>query len=328
MQLQEYFDLSQNNTFGLPSRARYGGVITEAGQIPEYCALARRLDLPLYILGGGSNCLLPERLDAVVARMGIMGWSVDDSAGDAIRITANAGESWPDLVQQVTERGIGGLENLAGIPGTVGAAPIQNIGAYGVELEEVFESLKAYDRETGAPVTLDKAACNFSYRHSHFKDHPGRYIVTQVTLRLPRPWQPVLRYAGLDKLPEPHSPEAIMAEVLAQRGAKLPDWRLLGNTGSFFHNPVVSLDTWESLPEMPGHAHAGGMKLSAGWLIDQCGLKGTRIGGAGVHEGHALILVNHGKATLPEVQALADLVIRRVRDRFGVTLIQEPIAFS
>lgn len=325
MRLTEHFDLSHCNSFGLSSRARYGGVITKLADIPAMLDLADRLGLPFHVIGGGSNCLLPARLDAVVGLMGLKGRSVDNGSGDGIRVTASAGEDWSGLVQHLTATGIGGLENLAGIPGTVGAAPVQNIGAYGVELSDVFEKLRAFDRQSGTLVTLNKDACRFAYRHSRFKEMPGRYIVTEVTLRLPRPWAPVLGYAGLSDLPTPHAPAAIRDAVLAQRAAKLPDWRVLGNAGSFFHNPIVPAETWQALPDAPGHPAPGGVKLSAGWLIDRCGLKGTRIGGAGVYEDHALVIVNHGRATLPDVQELADLVIRRVRARFGVTLAQEPV---
>lgn len=328
MRLTDYFDLSHRNSFGFSSRARYGAEVTRVEEISEIACFAERLDLPLYILGRGSNCLFPERLQGVVAVMAIKGWSVDDSAQDHIKVTAQAGEDWPSLVAQITACGIGGLENLAGIPGTVGAAPIQNIGAYGVELSDVFERLEAYDRNENRMVTLTKADCRFAYRHSVFKEQPGRYIVSEVTLRLPRPWAPVLSYAGLRDLPTPQTPETVMQAVLAQRAAKLPDWRVLGNVGSFFHNPVVPEETWRALPEMPGHPADGGVKLSAGWLIDHAGLKGLRIGDAGVHEGHALVIVNHGHATLPQVQALADQVIRRVRAKFGVTLVPEPITLG
>ncbi|SFJ95678.1 UDP-N-acetylmuramate dehydrogenase [Celeribacter neptunius] len=328
MRLTEYFDLSHRNSFGFSSRARYGAEVTRAEDIRDLARLSKRLNLPLHLLGSASNCLLPDRLHAVVGVMAIKGWSVDDSPGDHVRVTAQAGEDWSDLVARLTARDIGGLENLAGIPGTVGAAPVQNIGAYGMELSDVFESLQAYDRRADSMITLGKADCRFGYRHSLFKDAPGRYLITQVTLRLPRPWHPVLSYVGLRDLPAPQTPETILEAVLAQRAAKLPDWRVLGNVGSFFHNPIVTQETLRSLPEMPAHPTPDGVKLSAAWLIDHCGLKGLRIGDAGIHTGHALIIVNHGRATLPEVQALADQVIRRVRAKFGVTLVPEPVTLG
>ncbi|NVK45250.1 MAG: FAD-binding protein [Rhodobacteraceae bacterium] len=201
---------------------------------------------------GGSNCLLPKRLRAVVAMMAIKGWCAEDSVEDHIRIKAQAGEDWPSLVAQITGASLGGLENLAGIPGTAGAAPIQNIDAYGVELSDVFERLKAYDRKENRMVMLDKADCRFAYRHSVFKDQPGRCIVSEVTQRLPRLWHPILSYAGLRELPPPQTPATVMQAVLAQRAAKLPDWRVLGHVGSFFQNPVVSEEMWRALPEMPG----------------------------------------------------------------------------
>lgn len=324
----EGFDLSGHNTLGLPSRALYGGVISDIGDIMRMIEFARARYLPFHVLGGGSNCVLAETVNAVVGRIDLPGWRIEQGFSGGVRVTACAGEDWSDLVRRTVGQGIGGLENLAGIPGTVGAAPIQNIGAYGIELSDVFQELTALDTRTGDLVHLGKDACRFAYRHSRFKDEPGRYIVTEVTLSLPRHWQPVLSHAGLKGLPDASDPGAIMAAVLAIRGAKLPDWRITGNVGSFFHNPIVPAHMRQEVGGVPGHPVPGGIKLSAGWLIEACGLKGHRLGGAGFHAKHALVIVNHGGATFGDVQDLAALAIQRVRDRFGVTLVQEPVTLT
>lgn len=325
--LQPGFDLTGRNTLGLQARARYGGVLAEVSQIIAAARFARAAGLPFHMLGGGSNCVLAEDIPAVVGINGLRGRRVTET-GDAVRVTAAAGEVWDDLVRWTVARGIGGLENLAGIPGTVGAAPIQNIGAYGVELAEVFESLTAIDTRTWEVERLDAEDCRFAYRHSRFKEVPGRFIVTEVTLRLPRDWAPVLGYAGLEDLPGSCGPHDVMQAVLARRGARLPDWRVTGNAGSFFHNPVVPAALARRLAEVPGHPVDGGVKLSAGRLLELCGFKGRRLGGAGFSEAHALVLVNHGGARFEDVRALAGLARRTVRDRFGVDLVQEPVTIG
>lgn len=323
----EQLDLSRRNTLGLVSHARYGGVIREIDEIARVLDLGWDQGLPVRFLGGGSNCVLAERIEAVVGILELRGRSVDTSVPDRVRITARAGESWPDLVEWTVAQGIGGLENLAGIPGTVGAAPVQNIGAYGVELCDVLESVTAFDTETGRLCYFTAAECRFAYRHSRFKDEPGRYVVTEVTLTLPRPWRPVLRYAGLTALPS-NEPQTIMQAVLALRAAKLPDWRVTGNAGSFFHNPIVPEENKARYADVPGHPVEGGLKLSAGWLIEACGLKGYRCGDAGFSARHALVLVNHGNATFDEVAGLAALAVQEVKNRFGVTLVQEPVTLA
>lgn len=328
MSLTDQFDLTARNTLGLPSHARYGGVLRDAGAIAEALDFAQARELPFHFLGGGSNCVLGPQIEAVVGISGMAGRWLDTGARDAVRVTARAGESWPGLVEWTVAQGVGGLENLAGIPGTVGAAPIQNIGAYGVELSDVFDSLVAFDTETRTFRRFDKDACRFSYRHSRFKEAPGRHIVTEVTLALPRPWRPVLRYAGLDALPGGSDARTIMQAVQALRRTKLPDWQVTGNAGSFFHNPIVPVAEAAHYADMPAHPTEGGIKLSAGWLLEACGLKGYRCGDAGFSEKHALVLVNHGRATYADVTRLAATAVRAVRERFGVTLVQEPVTLA
>lgn len=321
------FDLSRLNTFGLQAQARFGMVLDDIGDVTQALALARDTGLPFRILGGGSNCILKLRLEAVAGVMNLKGRSIDRSDPQLIRIVAAAGESWPDLVGWSVEQGVGGLENLAGIPGTVGAAPIQNIGAYGVELSDIFDNLTALDSQTGQTVHFDRTDCRFSYRHSRFKEEPGRYVITEVQLALPRPARPVLSYADLRDLPSTTSPRAIMDRVLAVRGAKLPDWRLTGNAGSFFKNPIVVSAKAQTLPDMPLHPVPEGVKLSAGWLLDACGMKGRQIGGAAFSPAHALVMINCGSASYDDVARLTALAVQTVQDRFGVMLEQEPVIY-
>lgn len=328
MILTDDFDLSKRNTLGLASRARHGGLITEPDQIAPVVAFARERDLPFHLLGEGSNCVLGERIDAVVAIMGLKGRSVDRDSFGRTRIKARAGEIWAELVEWSVAQGVGGLENLAGIPGTVGAAPVQNIGAYGRELDQLLESVTAYDTIEGAFRTLGAEECRFRYRHSRFKDEPGRYVIVETTLSPPSQWRPILDYRGLKALPGNASPAEVMRAVLSIRRSKLPDWRVLGNAGSFFHNPVAPASFRRAFPDAPAHDVEGGVKLSAGWLLEACGLKGHRRGGAGFYDKHALVLVNHGGATFRDVESLAALAIDRVRGRFGVELVQEPTVLT
>lgn len=326
MDLIPDFDLTRRNTLGLPSRARLGATISAAADIEELARVAKSENLPLHILGGGSNIVLHGAIAAVVGIMSIRGRTVERRADGAALVTAQAGEDWSEFVAWTVAQGLPGLENLGGIPGTVGAAPVQNIGAYGVELADRFEGLTVWDLADGARRRFNREDCAFSYRQSRFKAEAGRYIVLDVTLALPSAWRPVLTYPPLDKLSTGADAAEIHQQVLAVRGSKLPDWRVLGNAGSFFHNPVVSAETADRIPGVPRYPQPdGSVKLSAAWLIDSCGLKGAREGHAGIYEKHALIIVNHGGATYADVSRLASRVRDTVRDRYGIVLTQEPL---
>ncbi|AJY44617.1 UDP-N-acetylmuramate dehydrogenase [Martelella endophytica] len=328
MDLIADYDLTALNTLGLKSVARYGVVIEEAGIIEALVAESGARGLPFRIIGGGSNLVLPERLDAIVGLMRISGRARVPSSPTHTVVTAGAGENWHDFVAWTVGEGLPGLENLAGIPGTVGAAPVQNIGAYGIQLSDHFHELTAFDTETGETRSFDRVACGFSYRQSFFKAHPGRYVILSVSLALPHAWQANRAYPGLDSLPADADAKTVMDRVVALRASKLPDWEVLGNAGSFFHNPVVTVAIADAIEGAPRYPQADGtVKLSAGWLIEQCGLKGERLGPVGMYEGHALVLVNHGGAVAADVERFSALVRERVRERFGVELIQEPIAF-
>lgn len=325
MNLTENFDLSAHNTMGLLSVARFGAAIAHADEIPVLFERAQATGLPLHVLGGGSNCLLRAEIDAVVAIMATQGKTIHEDGGVHL-VTAQAGEDWPSLVEWTVERGLAGLENLAGIPGTVGAAPVQNIGAYGVELDQRLHALTAYDTIERRFRIFRPAECGFAYRTSLFKQAAGRYIIADVTFALSAEWRPVLHYPGLADTPGLSDARSVMERVLALRTAKLPDWRVLGNAGSFFHNPVVPAALARSIRDAPGHEQPDGrVKLSAAWLIDTCGFKGHRRGAAGVYDKHALILVNHGGATHEDIAELSREITQAVRTRFGVDLVREPV---
>lgn len=323
------YDLTGHNTLGLKASSHYARRIEDEAELPDLFADAAKNGLPVRILGGGSNVILGEQYEGVTALMATRGRALSEGEGGALLVEAKAGENWHDLVGWTVAQGLWGLENLALIPGTVGAAPIQNIGAYGVELCDRFHSLDAYDRTTDSVVTLGPADCRFAYRHSVFKEQPGRYVVTRVRLKLARNGKPELGYRELSGLGTVDHPAAVMDAVIKLRTSKLPDWRVLGNAGSFFHNPVVSEAVGRAFmaanPGAPAYPQADGtIKLSAGWLIEQAGLKGYRAGPVGVSDRHALVLVNYGGATRTELMALAEHVVATVQQRFGITLRREP----
>ena len=291
--------------------------------------------MPRLVLGGGSNVLLTGDFKGLVIKVGIMGIEVLETQRGQHRVRVGAGENWHATVERLLERGLPGLENLALIPGSVGAAPIQNIGAYGLELAERFESLEAHDTTAGERVVLDAEQCRFGYRDSVFKQMPGRYVVLSVTLALPVEWTPVIGYADVEhelksRVCARPQPRDVFEAVIGIRRRKLPDPAVIGNAGSFFKNPVVPRATRDRLrekfPSLVSYDIGGGRcKLAAGWLIDACGLKGYARGRAAVYERQALVLVNRGGATGAEILALAQEVQDRVRQKFDVALEPEPV---
>ncbi|KWR90994.1 UDP-N-acetylmuramate dehydrogenase [Cupriavidus sp. IDO] len=329
----EFYPLRRHNTFGFDVRARFAVHVRSEADLLAALADPRGHGLPLVVLGGGSNVVLTGDLEALVLLMEIPGYQIE-SDDQAWRVTAGAGENWNDLVGRTIADGLPGLENLALIPGTAGAAPIQNIGAYGVELRERFAGLRAYDRQTGTFVSLDLQQCEFGYRDSLFKQAGyGRYIITAVTLRLPRQWQPVLAYGELARELEANpAPDAaaIREAVIAIRSRKLPDPAQVGNAGSFFKNPLVSAGQRAALlqsnPDLVSYPQPdGSFKLAAGWLIDRCGFKGVSDGPVGVYGKQALVLVHHGGGTGAALLALAHRIADTVEARFGVRIEPEPV---
>jgi len=331
--------LQSRNTFGVAARAPVLIEVSDATALPTLFAdldFAERVTL---VLGGGSNLLFagdPE--GAVLALTGKRVNRVDDVDAidnDHAIVRADAGVEWHGFAMRTLAQGFAGLENLALIPGTVGAAPIQNIGAYGVEVREFIHIVEAFEPATGELHRLDRDACAFAYRDSTFKQQPDRYIVTAVEFALPRTPALKLDYAGLDDeliamgIDAP-TPQLVADAVIAIRRRKLPDPAVLGNAGSFFKNPIVPVALAESLQaehsKLPVFRTGDDAtrKLSAAWLIDQCGWKGHRDGDAGVATSHALVLVNHGAATGVQLLNLARRIAESVQTRFGVALEPEP----
>jgi UDP-N-acetylmuramate dehydrogenase len=340
LNIERGVSLRAYNTFGLPAIAHtLVRVASDADvrRVVDHPELGRARKL---ILGAGSNLILTRDPDAVVVRVEIMGRRLLQAGDDAWIVEAGAGENWHELVAWTQAQGWPGLENLALIPGTVGAAPVQNIGAYGVELSDRFHSLDAVDLVTGRSVTLDASACRFGYRDSVFKNTgfgglAGKSVITRVRLRLPRPWMPLLGYLDLArKMAETgnRAPDAatIFDWVCTIRRGKLPDPHEIGNVGSFFKNPVVSAEQCKDIiardPRIVHYPLAdGSFKLAAGWLIDACGWKGKSIGRAGVYDKQALVLVNRGGASGAEVLMLARAIQESVYGRFGIRLEPEPM---
>lgn len=327
-------DLRHYNTFGISIQADQFAELTEPDQLGPMLDAAGQA--PALILGGGSNILLLGDIPGWVLHNAIRFIDVHRETSEEVVIKVGGGLNWHQLVLHSLRQGWSGIENLALIPGTVGAAPIQNIGAYGVELEAVFEQLEAIELATGQRQTFGPADCQFGYRYSCFKDPAmkGRFLITAVYLRL-RKSRPELRteYGAIQQqlstwhIADP-TPADVAAAVIEIRRSKLPDWLQLGNAGSFFKNPLVSAQKAAELqqvfPNIPAYPQGTGkVKLAAGWLIDQCGWKGKREGKVGCYEKQALVIVNHGGASGQEVLAFSDRITKDVEDRFGVQLERE-----
>ena len=355
MLVEKNCSLQPYNTFGIMARAESLVRVRSVRDIEDLRTFAPLASQSLFILGGGSNIVLTGDVHGVVMKMEIPGRRLVAETRDAWIVEVGAGESWHDTVAWTLAQGWPGLENLALIPGTVGAAPVQNIGAYGVELQDCFDSLDAVDLTTGEPFTMDAAHCGFGYRDSVFKHPPaeaaeagrsargmglaGRAVITHVRFRLPKAWKPELGYVELER----RALETGAAQPTAQqifdwvceiRRAKLPDPAFIGNAGSFFKNPTVTpeqcLDIIARDPKIVHYSLPDGrIKLAAGWLIDACGWKGKTVGKAAVYEKQALVLVNRGhgadSVTGGEVMTLAKAIQTSVYERFGIVLEPEPV---
>ena len=336
MQIESGVSLKPYNTFGLPAVARTLVRVASDADVRRVVDHPQLGPAPKFVLGGGSNIILTRDMPQLVLKVEVRGMRLVEERSDAWIVEAGAGEGWHELVAFTLARGWPGLENLALIPGTVGAAPVQNIGAYGVELQDRFESLDAVDLVTGRSVTLDAPGCAFGYRDSVFKHAlAGRSVITRVRLRLPQPWQPVLGYLELERkraetgITTPDA-QQVFDWVCAIRRAKLPDPAKIGNAGSFFKNPIVTPEQCRDIigrdPEIVHYPMPdGSVKLAAGWMIDACGWKGKSVGQAGVYEKQALVLVNRGSATGSEVMLLAQAIRESVYGRFGIRLESEPV---
>jgi UDP-N-acetylmuramate dehydrogenase len=328
------YSLQKHNTFGIAAKARFFVSLTAEEELNWLLKQPEYQNQKVLWLGGGSNLLLTQDFDGLVVQLNFKGTQIDFISESDALLKAAAGENWHQLVLYALELNLGGLENLALIPGNVGTAPIQNIGAYGVELKDTFYQLRAFDLKEKAFKIFSKEECHFGYRDSYFKNEgKGRFIITEVTFKLSSKNHKVnTEYGAIrqelqkqDLMPSIHN---IAQAVISIRLQKLPNPAEIGNSGSFFKNPIVDKATFTSLKEQYPHvAHyvleSGKVKLAAGWLIEQAGWKGYRKGDAGVHAKQALVLVNYGKASGTEIYSLAKEVSESVFRKFAVKIIPE-----
>lgn len=341
MLIEKNVPLQACNSFHIVAKAQALVRIASAADVQAVVAHPQWAEKAKFVLGGGSNIVLTGDVKALVLKVEIKGRRLLKETAQAFIVEAGAGENWHDFVSWTLQQGYYGLENMALIPGTVGAAPVQNVGAYGVELQDRFDSLDAVDLQTGKQFTLNAAQCAFGYRDSVFKHAStmlglaGRALITQVRFALPKPWKAVLGYADLaKKMTEANVVQPTPAEIYQWicdiRRAKLPDPDRIGNAGSFFKNPTVTPEQCADIiardPKIVYyHLADGSVKLAAGWLIDACGWKGKSVGNAGVYEKQALVLINRGGATGGEVMTLAKAIQTSVYERFGILLEPEPV---
>ncbi|RYU81230.1 UDP-N-acetylmuramate dehydrogenase [Hymenobacter persicinus] len=335
-QLEHHVSLRPYNTFGLEAKARLFARFRSVDELRALLALPEVQQAEKLVLGGGSNLLFTRDFDGIVLKNEITGLDItaQDEATDTALVRAGAGESWHGLVQYTLSQGLSGIENLSLIPGTVGAAPLQNIGAYGAELKDTFDHLEAVEISSGQLRTFTHEQCGFGYRESVFKGPlRNQFIVTGVVLRLRRRHELNTSYGaisttladmGIETSP---TPQDVSEAVIRIRRSKLPDPAQVGNAGSFFKNPELSQAKYDALkaqyPALPGYPVPGGVKVPAAWLIEQCGWKGRRFGAHGVHDQQALVLVNHGGAQGADIRDLAQDIIASVREKFGVELHPE-----
>ena len=333
MNIQENISLKPYNTFGIDKKARFFVVVKSSSELIEALNWGNDQNLMILILGGGSNILLTQDLDALVIKIEITGIKPDWETNEHVWVEVVAGESWHDLVLFAIENNWAGIENLSLIPGTVGASPMQNIGAYGVEIKDVFHSLKALNRLTFDIEEFENHQCRFGYRESVFKNElKGLYIILCVTFKLDKVPNLKLEYGAIIETLAKHNIEkptikSVSNAVIEIRQSKLPDPKQIGNAGSFFKNPTISVEQYESLKSehsgIPGYPNEDGIKVPAAWLIEQCGWKGKRFGEVGVHEKQPLVLVNYGNGDGAAIRDLSTKIQISVFEKFGVNLHPE-----
>jgi UDP-N-acetylmuramate dehydrogenase len=334
MNIQQDISLKAYNTFGIAAKAKYFTEVRSAAELQAVLTDPAYSSLPKLILGGGSNLLFTQDYDGLVIRIDIQGIEKINEDAQHVYIQAGAGVVWHQLVLYCIEHEFAGIENLSLIPGTVGAAPMQNIGAYGVEIKEIFDSLEAVHIETGKSRVFTNEECHFGYRESIFKKElRGQYVITSVVFRLGKfpafnisygAIQDTLKQMNVDNL----TLRAVSDAVIHIRRSKLPDPAEIGNAGSFFKNPEIPTPQYEALkeqyPQIPGYVTSPEtIKVPAGWLIEQCGWKGKRVGDTGVHKNQALVLVNYGNAKGKEIKALSEEVQKSVFEKFNIHLHPE-----
>lgn len=332
--LKEHISLKPYNTFGINAYARWFIELQSVEQAVEFVTDNLWQGQQMYILGGGSNILLTKNFDGVVVKNSIHGKTVTKETDAHVWLKVGAGENWHNLVLYCLKKDWGGIENLSLIPGNVGATPIQNIGAYGVEIKDVFESLEALHLPTGNIHIFHSEDCKFGYRDSIFKNEArGKYLITSVTYKLTKKdhilntsYAPVAR--AFEESSEAPTIQKISQKIIEIRSSKLPDPKIIGNAGSFFKNPLVSKEKFVKISDMyqrVPHYPAGEeqVKLAAGWLIETCGWKGQRFGDYGVHDKQALVLVNHGNASGLKIFELSQRIQNSVKAHFGIQLERE-----
>ena len=329
--IQTNINLKEFNTFGISVKAEMFAVFSSIEELKKI--LSHRNGKDLLVLGGGSNLLLTKDFDGLVIKNEIKRFEVIEETSSEVIVESGAGENWHEFVLNCIDKGFGGIENLSLIPGSVGASPMQNIGAYGVEIKDVFESLSAFHIASGEIHYFDKTKCEFGYRESIFKNKvKGEYIILTVTFRLTK--NPTINssYGAINEqlkvmgIQVPTIKE-LCAAVIAIRQSKLPDPKIIGNAGSFFKNPTVEITLLEQIqknyPDIPNYSALNGRKLAAGWMIEKAGWKGRTFDNYGVHKLQALVLVNYGNCTGQEIFDLSSQIIQDVFEKFGVLLERE-----
>jgi UDP-N-acetylmuramate dehydrogenase len=340
--LQEHVSLKEFSTFLMGGRARYFAELKESSDMAEISVLAKQNGLELFLLGKGSNCIFSDLpIDKVIGLVAIQGLQILEEEDEYVTVKIGAGEVWDDVVEWSVKNSWSGIEALSAIPGTAGATPVQNVGAYGQEIKDVFVELSAYDRKNKIFVILKSDDCGFGYRSSIFNTtEKGRYLIASITLRLSKKAPTIPKYPGVQEYfkaaetpfrPQEHSLLREIREVItAIRASKLPDPLNVASVGSFFKNSVVeksaALALKEKFPDMPLFEQPDGrIKMPSGWLIEQSGLKGRSFGHISIYEKNALVLINDGDATFNELMETKEYIIQKVREKFGVELVQEPI---
>ncbi|MDH4090127.1 MAG: UDP-N-acetylmuramate dehydrogenase [Cyclobacteriaceae bacterium] len=335
MTIQENVDLQPYNTFGIKAHAKYFTILRSVGEVPKLLASHIFKNENHLILGGGSNLLFTKDFDGLVVKIEFKGIEVVQESEDEVTLKVGAGENWHAFVMHCVERNWGGVENLSLIPGTVGAAPMQNIGAYGVEIKKIISTVEAFEISTGEPKVFTNAACNFGYRESIFKQHAkDKYLISSITLTLTKKnhhfvttygaIKEILKERGVQEL----SVKQISDAVIHIRKEKLPDPTQIGNAGSFFKNPSIEAELHDSLiklyPSMPAYTAVDAqIKVPAAWLIEQCGWKGKTFDNIGVHQHQALVIVNYGGGEGEKIWQLAMKIRDSVKEKFGILLQPE-----
>lgn len=333
MNIQKNVSLKEHNTFGIDKKAKYFTQVSSVQEVIKAIEEAEKLNVPLLVLGGGSNILLTKDVEGLVMKMSIKGVHLVKDTTNHVYVKVGAGEVWHDFVLHAIGSNWAGIENLSLIPGTVGASPMQNIGAYGVEIKEVFNSLEAVNIQSKKTETFDHAACKFGYRDSIFKNEAkGKYVITHVTFKLNKNACFNTSYGAirstLDQMDVRElSLEAISQAVIAIRQSKLPDPKTIGNAGSFFKNPTLEhshyLELQRRFPTIPGFTNKEGIKVPAAWLLEQAGWKGKTFDKIGVHKDQPLVLVNYGGGDGEAIRHLSEEIRQDIQAKFNIILHPE-----